>query len=80
MIRMQLQIELNDELDSFDADFAFKVHAATHACQRVSGTGVFRPMAPAATCWCSVNSGWRPQGKKPRTGNEVLRRSQLCAA
>jgi len=45
MIRIQLNIELNYEIDQFGADFVFNIHAAHTASQQISSENLFLSQA-----------------------------------
>ena len=48
MIRIELQVELNYDIDANGADFVFNIHAAQTACQKVSAENLVlsQPVVP----------------------------------
>ena len=48
MIRIELQVELNYDIDANGADFVFNIHAAQTACQQVSAESLVlsQPVVP----------------------------------
>lgn len=62
MVRLELQVELNYEIDQYGADFVFNIHAANTRCQVISSESltVSQPIAPQ-------------MHTDPATGNRYMR-------